>query len=37
MDRAIDFSLPSSEGGSWRLSDHLSQGPVVAVFYRGDW
>jgi peroxiredoxin len=37
VDRAIDFELPSSEGGTWRLADHLASGPVVLVFYRGDW
>ena len=37
MDRAIDFTLPSSEGGDWNLSEHLGRGPVLLVFYRGDW
>ncbi|TMC15270.1 MAG: redoxin domain-containing protein [Chloroflexi bacterium] len=37
MDRATDFELPSSEGESWRLAEHLARGPVVLVFYRGDW
>jgi peroxiredoxin len=37
VDRATDFELQSTEGGSWRLSDHLKTGPVVLIFYRGDW
>jgi peroxiredoxin len=37
VDQAIDFELPSSEVGDWRLSDHLASGPVVLIFYRGDW
>jgi len=34
---AIDFELPDHEGHSWTLSDHLATGPVLLVFYRGDW
>jgi len=37
VDRATDFELASSEGGAWRLFDHLAAGPAVLVFYRGDW
>ena len=37
MDQASDFELPGADGKPWRLSDHLAQGPVVLVFYRGDW
>ncbi len=37
MERAIDFELPDHEGKAWRLTDHLAQGPVLLVFYRGDW
>ena len=37
MDKAIDFELPDHEGKAWRLADHLAGGPVVLVFYRGDW
>jgi AhpC/TSA family len=37
MDRAIDFELPDPEGKPWALADHLAGGPVVLVFYRGDW
>jgi peroxiredoxin len=36
-ERAVDFTLPSDDGGSWTLSEHLARGPVVLVFYRGDW
>lgn len=36
-DRAPDFSLPSSLGGTVRLSDLLGRGPVVLAFYRGHW
>jgi hypothetical protein len=37
VDRAIDFELPDHEGKPWLLSDQLEQGPVLIVFYRGDW
>ena len=37
VERAIDFELPDHEGKAWRLADHLAQGPVLLVFYRGDW
>jgi peroxiredoxin len=37
MEKAIEFELPDNEGKSWRLGDHLARGPVVLVFYRGDW
>jgi peroxiredoxin len=37
VDKAIDFELADQEGKSWRLSDNLARGPVVLVFYRGDW
>ena len=37
MDRAIDFELPDQEGKSWHLADYLAGGPVLLVFYRGDW
>lgn len=35
--RAPDFSLPDATGQSFALADALAKGPVVAVFYRGDW
>ncbi|HLZ94135.1 MAG TPA: redoxin domain-containing protein [Candidatus Dormibacteraeota bacterium] len=37
MDKAIEFELPDHEGKPWRLADHLQQGPVLLIFYRGDW
>jgi len=37
MDKVIDFELPDHEGEAWRLGDHLAWGPVLLVFYRGDW
>ncbi len=36
-DQAPDFRLPSATGASVSLGQALSQGPVVLVFYRGDW
>ena len=36
-DKAPDFSLPSSLGGTVQLSDMLRRGPVVLAFYRGHW
>jgi len=36
-DQAIDFELPDEQGATWRLAEFLSRGPVVLVFYRGDW
>jgi peroxiredoxin len=32
-----DFELPDHQGKGWGLSDHLARGPVLLVFYRGDW
>jgi peroxiredoxin len=37
VEKAIDFELPDHEGKQWRLSDQLKRGPVLLVFYRGDW
>ncbi|MHB8613637.1 MAG: redoxin domain-containing protein [Candidatus Dormibacteraceae bacterium] len=37
MEKAINFELPDQVGGPWKLADHLARGPVVLVFYRGDW
>lgn len=31
------FTLPDERGDPVRLEDHLGHGPVVLVFYRGDW
>ena len=36
-DKAPDFSLPSSLGGTIRLSEMLHRGPVMLAFYRGHW
>jgi polyisoprenoid-binding protein YceI/peroxiredoxin len=36
-DRAPDFTLPDAAGEKVRLSDALKDGPVVLVFYRGEW
>jgi len=34
---APDFELPDSTGTTRRLSELLSRGTLVLVFYRGDW
>lgn len=31
------FELPDEQGAAFNLADALSEGPVVALFYRGDW
>jgi peroxiredoxin len=31
------FELPDQQDYPWSLSGHLEVGPVVLVFYRGDW
>jgi peroxiredoxin Q/BCP len=36
-DVAPEFELPDSTGGPRRLSELVSQGPLVLLFYRGDW
>jgi len=36
-DPAPDFVLPSSRGGTVRLSAVLQRGPAVLAFYRGHW
>jgi peroxiredoxin len=36
-DRAPDFELPDQHGRTVRLSECLEDGPVVVMFYRGDW
>lgn len=36
-DKAPDFELPSTAGGTQKLSDLLAKGPVVMTFYRGGW
>lgn len=32
-----DFELPDQQGYPWCLSGQLEEGPVVLVFFRGDW
>jgi peroxiredoxin len=32
-----NFELPDEEGRPFDLSEHLEEGPLVLVFYRGDW
>jgi len=39
-DKAPDFSLPTTQGGTWSLGEHLAQqkySSLVLVFYRGTW
>ena len=39
-DKAPDFSLPMTQGGTWSLGEHLAQNKyssLVLVFYRGTW
>ena len=36
-DAAPAFTLSDARGESFALADHLEQGPVVAIFYRGHW
>jgi peroxiredoxin len=31
------FELPDQQDYPWSLSGQLEAGPVVLVFYRGDW
>jgi peroxiredoxin len=37
VERAIEFELSDQDGRPWRLSEALERGPVLLVFYRGDW
>ncbi len=37
VDKATDFELPDHHGRPWRLSERLTGGRVLLVFYRGDW
>lgn len=37
MKKAIDFELTDHQGNAWRLAEQLQRGPVLLVFYRGDW
>jgi peroxiredoxin len=39
-DKAPDFSMPTADGGTWSLAEHLAQNnysSLVMVFYRGTW
>jgi peroxiredoxin len=36
-DRAPDFTLPDQLGRQVSLADELEHGPVVLIFYRGEW
>lgn len=36
-DHVPNFALPDQKGTHWVLSKELHRGPVVLVFYRGDW
>lgn len=36
-DQAPEFVLPDAEGRPVSLSERLAAGPVVLVFYRGEW
>lgn len=37
MEKATDFELPDQTGRLWTLGERLTEGPVLLVFYRGDW
>jgi peroxiredoxin len=37
VEKAPDFELPDERGRPWRLAEKLREGPVLLVFYRGDW
>jgi peroxiredoxin len=36
-EEAPDFTLPDAQGRAVSLRERLSNGPVVLVFYRGEW
>ena len=36
-DKMPAFELPDHTGKSWNLDEQLSEGPVMLVFYRGNW
>jgi peroxiredoxin len=36
-DHIPNFELPDQQGNLWILRERLPSGPVVLVFYRGDW
>jgi peroxiredoxin len=37
VERAADFELLDDHGRPWHLAEKLAEGPVLLVFYRGDW
>lgn len=37
LQPAPDFTLPDEEGRPVRLADLLDRGPILLLFYRGDW
>jgi peroxiredoxin len=37
VEKAIDFELPDHLGRPWRLIAEVGKGPILVVFYRGDW
>ena len=32
-----NFELPDEEGSPFNLLEQLAEGPLVLIFYRGDW
>jgi len=34
---AADFTLPDHTAKDWSLAEALARGPVLLIFYRGDW
>ncbi len=36
-ERVTPFELPGEEGRPFSLAEELGEGPLVLVFYRGDW
>jgi hypothetical protein len=36
-DKAPDFKLSDQTGTLWTLTDMISDGPAIVMFYRGYW
>ena len=36
-EKAPNFELPDDHGRPFNLAKELKDGPIVLVFYRGDW
>ncbi len=36
-EKAPNFELPDEQGRPFNLASELEVGPIVLVFYRGDW